>query len=138
MEVRDGLQVPHNAQEMLYHDVSPPELAEKAASLVMPNSRSVSEGTISYVPWNDMPCTYVLCEQDKAVPPEVARWLIASAGVKCQMVRLESGHSPFLSMPERTARVVRWVAGEQGVDLEGVKFGESGKGKMEEGWVGKE
>ena len=137
LEVRSGLQIPHDALSILYYDVSPQKLAERAASLVVPNSRSVSEGTIDYVPWNDIPCTYVICEQDQALPAAVARWLIQSCGVKCQVLRVESGHSPFLSMPVRTANIVRLVAGEEGEGLlEGVQVGEKADlGKTEEGGV---
>ena len=132
---QDGLQIPHDAKEILFNDV-PDELATKAAELVVPNSRSVTEDTISYVPWDDMPCTYIMCELDQALPAQVAQWLLVSGGVKCEIVSIQSGHSPYLSMPDRTAAIIRRAAGEKDVILEGVEIKEKvGEEQGEAGWV---
>lgn len=80
MTTHPGLQIPRDALETFYHDVPDRAVAEEAASLVVPNSRSVVEGRIDWVPWaggegeGEVGCTYVLCEEDRAVPVEVARW----------------------------------------------------------------
>ena len=132
---QDGLQIPHDAKEILFNDV-PEEFATKAAELVVPNSRGVTEATISYVPWNDMPCTYIMCELDQALPAQVAQWLLVSGGVKCEIVSIQSGHSPYLSMPDRTAAIIRRAAGEKDVILEGVEIKEKvGEEQGEAGWV---
>lgn len=102
---------------------------------MVPNCRSVVEAGIEYVPWYDIPCTYVICEKDKTLPPETARWVLQSAGGKCDIMQIESGHSPFLSMPERTAAIVRAVAGEEGVDLSGLKFGDDAEGGAQASWA---
>ncbi|CAH0000541.1 unnamed protein product, partial [Clonostachys byssicola] len=49
--------------------------------------------------------TYILCEEDKAVDP-LHQEAFAKIGQYHQVVRLQSGHSPFLSMPERVLEVI--------------------------------
>ncbi|CAH0054376.1 unnamed protein product [Clonostachys solani] len=52
-----------------------------------------------------IPKTYILCEQDKAVDPSHQE-AFAQIGQYDKIVRLPSGHSPFLSMPERVLEVI--------------------------------
>ncbi|KAK3614883.1 hypothetical protein LTR56_026949 [Elasticomyces elasticus] len=124
LENKNGLQIPHRARDILYNDL-PDDLAEKAASLVVPNSRTVVEQTIDYVPWNDIPCTYVICEKDRALLPAVSQWLLSSVSFVGEIVRMDAGHSPFLSMPDRLAALVGHLAGEKNADVEGIKLGET-------------
>ena len=53
--------------------------------------------------WQTVPSTYVICEQDRAVPPAVQQAMAARAGT---VHRLESSHSPFFSRPDEVAEVV--------------------------------
>lgn len=81
----------------------------------------------------------MICERDKALPPAIAEWVIATVQVPWDIVRLDASHSPFLSMPDRLAAVVRWASGEKSVDLEGVKFDkkqvDAEKAGQEAGWT---
>jgi hypothetical protein len=47
--------------------------------------------------------TYVICEQDRAVPPTAQEVMSSSAD---HVERLPSSHSPMLSMPDRLAEVL--------------------------------
>jgi pimeloyl-ACP methyl ester carboxylesterase len=47
--------------------------------------------------------TYVVCEQDQALPPAAQEAMASTAD---RVERLPSSHSPLLSMPERLARVL--------------------------------
>ncbi|VUC26270.1 unnamed protein product [Clonostachys rosea] len=49
--------------------------------------------------------TYTLCGEDKAVDPSHQE-AFAQIGQYDKVVRLQSGHSPFISMPERVVEVV--------------------------------
>lgn len=49
------------------------------------------------------PSSYVICEQDRAVPPEAQE---AMAGAAEHTYRLPSSHSPLLSMPQRLAEAI--------------------------------
>jgi hypothetical protein len=51
--------------------------------------------------------TYVICEQDRAVPPTAQEAMSPSAD---RVVRLPSSHSPMLSMPDRLAEVLDHAA----------------------------
>ena len=56
---------------------------------------------------------YVQCTKDNAVPLEMQRRFVESAGIE-DVVVLETDHSPFLSMPERLAEVVGGIVGRFG------------------------
>ncbi len=53
--------------------------------------------------------TYVLCEEDKAVDPSYQEAFV-QVGQYDKVVRLPSGHSPFLSMPQRVVEIVMSAA----------------------------
>ena len=119
---------------MFYNDL-PDDMAEDAAKYICPNSRNIVETPISYVAWKYIPTTYIICERDNAITPAVAEWLISSCQVPCEVLRLDASHSPFLSMPDRLAAVIRRAAGEKDVDLEGVNFDNVDmKKEREAGW----
>jgi hypothetical protein len=66
--------------------------------------------------WKSIPSSYLLCEDDLAVPPSGQEGIIQNArdlGGDVEVTRIKTGHCPFLSMPEETARWVRGVAGEK-------------------------
>lgn len=57
-----------------------------------------------------------MCSNDNAVPWDAQEGTVAgfrSAGIEVYAEVAESGHSPFLSLPEETARFVRKAAGEE-------------------------
>ncbi|KAL2833798.1 Alpha/beta hydrolase fold-1 [Aspergillus cavernicola] len=56
--------------------------------------------------------TYILCEKDETVPPPFQEQMAGSGGF--DIVRLESGHSPHLSVPEDVVAVVTKVAETSG------------------------
>ena len=49
------------------------------------------------------PTTYIVCEQDQALPPQAQE---ATSSAADHVVRLPSSHSPFLSMPRQLARAL--------------------------------
>ncbi|KAL2856743.1 Alpha/beta hydrolase fold-1 [Aspergillus pseudodeflectus] len=56
------------------------------------------------------PKTYILCEEDQAVPPAFQEHMAGVGGYK--VVRVKSGHSPFLSIPGEIVRIVEDVVGK--------------------------
>jgi pimeloyl-ACP methyl ester carboxylesterase len=48
-------------------------------------------------PWRTIPSTYVLCERDNAIHPDLQRWMSTRAGTT---VVFDTDHSPFLSRSE--------------------------------------
>ena len=79
------------------------------------NSRFL-KSEASYAAWKDFRTTYVLCEEDYALPPTAQEQMIADArakGANIDVERIQSSHSPFLSQPQRIADIVRRVAGRE-------------------------
>lgn len=107
------------AKEWLYHGV-PDDIAKDATNHFVESGGSLATVSVQAVCWHEIPSVYVMCGKDKAIPSAIADQTIASAQLDCEIVRIEAGHSPFLSMPDKLTEIVRWVAGESDADLEGV------------------
>ncbi|MCW7947294.1 hypothetical protein AAW14_36440 [Streptomyces hygroscopicus] len=89
-----------------YADV-PQEEATRAVRMLVPQSvRSFSE-RVTQAGWRTIPSTYIICEQDKALPPRQQEKLAARANT---VHRLQSSHSPFLSMPSKLAALLAYIA----------------------------
>ncbi|PHH93299.1 hypothetical protein CDD83_7998 [Cordyceps sp. RAO-2017] len=64
--------------------------------------------------WRVIPSTYVFCEKDVILPPEVQDRMIQTAraqGAVVHVHRLPSCHSPFLSMPEQVTQLILRAGG---------------------------
>jgi pimeloyl-ACP methyl ester carboxylesterase len=61
-------------------------------------SYAVQKTEITRVAWKYVSSTYLLCENDKAVPPQYQESFAVLAGSKT--VRCDAGHSPMLSQPD--------------------------------------
>jgi hypothetical protein len=73
------------------------------------SARSFSE-RVTKVGWRTIPSTYIVCEQDQALPPQEQEKLAARANA---VHRLKSSHSPFLSMPAELAALLANIALEK-------------------------
>lgn len=96
-----------NAAKYFYNDMTPKE-QEYYTSLLKPwavgGMQPVSHAAQSFVP-----PTYVICEEDKAIRPELQRSMIARAkqdGIDVREVVLNASHSPFISQPEAVAKEI--------------------------------
>ncbi|KAE8154370.1 alpha/beta-hydrolase [Aspergillus avenaceus] len=73
-------------------------------------AKSAQLKPISREAYRNIPATYIVCEDDQAIPRELQEKMVADVkrrvGVEMQMERLPAGHSPFLSMPDRTAELL--------------------------------
>lgn len=66
--------------------------------------------------WKTIPSSYLICEQDAAIPARFQEIMANTAeekGAHVDLVRLNAGHSPFLSKPKETVTWIRGVAGEE-------------------------
>jgi len=97
---------PDDPIDLFYADV-PAELARDAVSRLRPQSAQAVRDVQLGAGWRDIPSTYVLCEQDKAVPPSSQERMARQAD---EVWRLDTGHSPFLSMPAELAALVDELA----------------------------
>lgn len=104
-----------------YNDVEPAMAADAAASL-LPQAVEAFVTPTQHDGCGEFPVTYVVCSLDKALTAEYQRSAVdvirSREGRKggpdaVEMVTLESGHSPFLNMPEECAAIIRKAAGEE-------------------------
>ncbi|KAF9248349.1 hypothetical protein DTO013E5_5147 [Penicillium roqueforti] len=72
-------------------------------------SRAVFSGEVTYEPWHDVPCSYIICEQYQALPPALQEFFASKMDAPGTTYRLPSSHSPFLSMPDRLVDVLREI-----------------------------
>ncbi len=80
-----------------------PEAAAAATARLRRTSMSCLMTPTGAEPWNNIASTYVLCEQDGAIHPDLQRTMSARAQ---SVVVLDTDHSPFLSTPTRTAEIL--------------------------------
>jgi pimeloyl-ACP methyl ester carboxylesterase len=86
-----------------YHDVDI-RTAQRAASQVCYQSYASFEQRLTATAWKSIPSTYIVCEDDNAIPA-AAQEVMAERADDVQ--RLKSSHSPFLSQRAALAQVIR-------------------------------
>ncbi|KOV74145.1 hypothetical protein ADL00_02785 [Streptomyces sp. AS58] len=89
--------------EILYSDVEPHLAQQSIARLGRQSLASVTQ-SLTQAAWHTLPSTYILCEQDMAIPLPLQEAMATRAQ---HTERLRSGHSPFLSQPAELARILR-------------------------------
>ena len=81
---------------VFYADVEP-DLAQRCAQRLHPQSVAAATATLPAAGWHDIPSRYVICEKDQAIPVSVQEAMSRHAD---EVVRLDASHSPFLSRPD--------------------------------------
>ncbi len=92
--------------ETFYADLAPDDAA-RATDRLQPSSYAVVTERLTATAWRDIPSTYVVCEQDQAIPPSAQEHMAKRA---TSIRRLPSSHSPMLSRPAEVARIIAEVA----------------------------
>jgi pimeloyl-ACP methyl ester carboxylesterase len=98
-----------------YHDV-PREEAEKWAAHLGDFSVGAVMSPCTFSAYEKFPVHYLVCTDDRSLPVDMQRKMmqdIRDAGYEVSVEEVWSSHSPFLSMPERTAEFIRRSAGEE-------------------------
>ncbi len=102
---------PTNPHEHFYHDV--PNAQHWMEQLVKHPRSAQYDNAVSHEAFRDVPVTFLLCEEDKAIPVEVQIMMIGKIeeqGVEVTVERCGASHSVFLSMPSRVVEVVGRVS----------------------------
>ncbi|MFE0626305.1 alpha/beta hydrolase [Streptomyces sp. NPDC058864] len=89
--------------EVLYNGVAP-QLAESVAATLRKQSLASVTQPLTRAVWRDVPSSYIVCEQDRAIPAAFQYSMARQAG---RVRSMDSGHSPFLSHPAELARLIR-------------------------------
>ena len=95
-----------------YHDV-PQDIAEAAADKLRHHSEPTLTSPCQYSAHKHIPTTYLLCKNDQMIPYERQLALVESADAPLTTFTCDASHSPFLSQPELTAKVIRHASGEE-------------------------
>ena len=69
--------------------------------------------------WRNTPSTYVICDEDQALPPAAQEQMAKRA---TNIRRLPSSHSPMLSRPDEVAQIIAETA-IQVIDGGGLRVG---------------
>jgi pimeloyl-ACP methyl ester carboxylesterase len=106
----DGYMIvsPHTALDCFYHE-TPREIAEAASLRMRPTAAWGMAMSPGADPWQSIPTTYIVCEQDRALSPEMQRAMAKKAG---RVESIDTDHSPFLSRPEEFHRILVSIAGD--------------------------
>lgn len=87
-----------------------PEAQQKAIAELSWQSAPVFESASTYEPWRDIPSSYLVTDQDKAIVPQAQEGMVGLLGPDAYVEHVNSSHSPFLSQPDVVAEFVRTVA----------------------------
>ncbi|MFF2431659.1 alpha/beta hydrolase [Streptomyces mirabilis] len=94
---------PDRAVDTLYGDC-PEYLAAWAVGLLRAQAPGCGRGVPQRHSWKHAPSTYVVCEQDRAIDPDLQRMMAS----RCTDVRKwQTGHSPFVGRPELIVELVQ-------------------------------
>jgi pimeloyl-ACP methyl ester carboxylesterase len=106
--VADGVLTlaPERAAAALYHDCDPTD-ADAAVRRLGPQARASLTQPVTGAAWHTLASTYIVCRDDRAVAPSLQAVFATRCG---SVVELDSGHSPFLSMPDAVADVLEPLA----------------------------
>ena len=99
---------PTEAAAAMYNRCSP-EIAEWAVSKLRPMPLlGAGRATLPEdVAWRNVPSTYVVCSDDRAIDPDDQRRMAKQA---TRWLEIDADHSPFLSQVEQTAGIIADVA----------------------------
>jgi len=97
-----GNHLAQRSEEVLYGDCTP-EVAADAAARLSPQSVAAIATPQTQAAWQSLPSTYLICDEDRAVPPPVQEAMSARA---TNVRRVPASHSPFFSRPDDVADVV--------------------------------
>ena len=109
---------PKLAAEILFNDLTPDEVS-KFMPLVQKSAwraRQSAFTEVTYAGWKHTPSSYLICQNDQTLVPEMQEMIVAQERSKFDdVVRIQAGHCPFISQPEVVERFVRRAAGEKDI-----------------------
>ena len=95
------------AAELFYGDCKSEDVQWAVSQLVPQAPGRAGQARIHRVAWRDIPSTYIVCNRDQALSPDLQRRCASQAG---EVVEWETSHSPFLSRPDLVADLLEELA----------------------------
>lgn len=97
-------------RELFYHDLPAEEAEYRVSELGKQSLKSMFEGREhTYAGWQDVPAWYIGTTEDRGMPVAAQRLNVGMAremGGKVEHRELQTSHSPFLSQPGTTAKII--------------------------------
>ena len=93
------------ARQFLFHDCTPETTEWALGTLRLMYAGQALLETCPLEVWPDVPCSYVLCQEDRTINPEWSR-RVARERLGVEAIELEGGHCPYLSRPVELAEVL--------------------------------
>jgi pimeloyl-ACP methyl ester carboxylesterase len=94
---------PAGVEEVFYADCERRDVDDALARLRSAPSLNLRPKGAPRPAWRDIPSTYVVCTEDRAIVPELQRLMAARA---THAVEWPTSHSPFLSQPDRVVALL--------------------------------
>ncbi len=82
------------AARALFYNTCTQEASDAASAQLRPTAFAVLATPTGAEPWHDIVSTYVVCDQDNAIHPDLQRAMAANAK---QVITIDTDHSPFMS-----------------------------------------
>ncbi|HEV2704054.1 MAG TPA: alpha/beta hydrolase [Steroidobacteraceae bacterium] len=92
----------------LFYDDCPDVTRTWALAQLRPHWGRCLSDCVASPAWHRHPSTYVACDRDQVLAPQIQRDTYARRAQQC--LTLASGHSPFLSHPEQLAQALASIA----------------------------
>ncbi|KAJ5753473.1 uncharacterized protein N7511_007626 [Penicillium nucicola] len=115
MEVSpDGaISLPKQHIHMVFYNRCEQKDIDRAVSLLGTFPAGPLAVPVTYTAYREIPSTYIVCNNDRALPPPVQRRMIAQGEGCFDVEECDEGHSPFMSNPTFIVDCVRRAAGEK-------------------------
>jgi pimeloyl-ACP methyl ester carboxylesterase len=94
---------PAKLHAVFAHDVTAEEAAVMGATQ-KPIHGSAFAASVAHAAWKDIPSYYLLATGDRAIKPELQRYMAERIGA--QTLEIDASHVPFLSQPEAVAEFI--------------------------------
>jgi hypothetical protein len=102
-------------KDSLYNDI-PTENRQHWASLLTRVPIEWYTQPVTHTTWKDVPTSWIYTELDEIVPYDVQQKMVQDGqeahGVTIKTYTLTSGHTPFLSIPDKLISVVKEIYAE--------------------------
>jgi hypothetical protein len=105
-QVNPPITTVRDPHDVFYNDMTPEDAAWAAAQL-KPHNYAAATERLTEAAWHTIPSTYVVCERDRCLMPAIQEAMATRAA---EVRRLPTSHSPFLSQPSVTARLIGEIA----------------------------
>jgi pimeloyl-ACP methyl ester carboxylesterase len=99
----DKVRLTARTPENIFYNKCTPEISQRAVTELRSQSLLAFNQPITKVSWKEIPSTYIICEQDNAIPLFAQEAMSQRA---TESLRMDSDHSPFLSAPQELAKLI--------------------------------